>query len=231
MKPPLIYIIPIIALLLGMGGGGFLAWNSAITPKLAELKPLPPPPPPDPPVLEKPIIAEQPEVLEKTAKELSQFQSELQDKQSNLMEIDESLVRRESLLKGERDRLDAERKRLEAMQKQIEDRLVKIAETETTGFQTQADLFSKMKIDEVINLMRKFEDRDNIRLLTLIKPAKTAKIIETWSKKFPDDRNRVARLSEQMRIVFQGASSEAPAPISSEPDAGAGAEKDTGFRP
>jgi len=60
-----------------------------------------------------------------------------------------------------------------------------------------------MKPIEACGIMRQLPDEQNAKLLGIMKPTKSAKILETWSRTFPDDRDRLARISDAMRVVLK----------------------------
>lgn len=143
------------------------------------------------------------EYLEKTAKELDTWRAEMEKKKQDLMALDQNIIQREKLMREERVALNHDREELSKTQKKIEDRLVKISDSEAANIQQTALLYSAMKAEENIKLLRPLADDQVARLMAVTKLKRNAKVLETWSRLYPDDSERLVRITERMRLVMR----------------------------
>ncbi len=141
------------------------------------------------------------ERLTQLARELDTWNKELLARKQQLLELDQSLQHRESLIKVERETLEQERQKLTNLQKQLESRFIFIKKDESENLEQLADLYNKIKPEDASRLMRQFPDDQATRLLTLMKPVRSARLLEAWIAQFPDDRERLARIMDHMRVV------------------------------
>jgi len=140
---------------------------------------------------------------QKVADELNTWRHELEEREKKLLAQDADILRRNNLVNAEREALGKERARLSEMQKNIEERLILVSKTDTANLEQVSNLYSTMKPIEACGIMRQLPDEQNAKLLGIMKPTKSAKILETWSRTFPDDRDRLARISDAMRVVLK----------------------------
>lgn len=161
---------------------------------VVEHKPTEPPPEPG---TEKWVVPQ------KVAEELNVWRKELEEKEKKLLALDADILRRTNLINAEREALGRERVKLSEMERSIEERLILVSQADNANLEQVAQLYSTMKPVESAGIMRQLTDEQNARLLGLMKPTRSAKILETWSRTFPDDRDRLARISDQMRVVVK----------------------------
>jgi flagellar motility protein MotE (MotC chaperone) len=140
---------------------------------------------------------------QKVAEELDGWRKELSEREKKLLSMDADILRRNNLINAERDALRTEREKLTSMQKEIESRLLEVTQTEVANSEQISQLYSGMKPVEACGIMRQLTDPQVARLLAVMKPTKSAKILETWSRTFPDDRERLARISDQMGTIVK----------------------------
>lgn len=198
-------LILILGSLLCFGGSFWFAMQKAIATAKANQ------PPPAPVVVVEPKNEEPPPepgtekwvMPQKVADELNTWRHELEEREKKLLAQDADILRRNNLVNAEREALGKERARLSEMQKNIEERLILVSKTDTANLEQVSTLYSSMKPIEACGIMRQLPDEQNAKLLGIMKPTKSAKILETWSRTFPDDRDRLARISDAMRVVLK----------------------------
>ncbi len=205
-------LILILGSVLCFGGSFFFAMQKAIATAKANM------PPPAPVIVVEPKKEEPPPepgtekwvMPQKLAEELNTWRHELEEREKKLLAQDAEILRRNNLINAEREALGKERARLSEMQKNIEERLILVSKTDNANLEQVSNLYSTMKPIEACGIMRQLPDEQNAKLLGIMKPTKSAKILETWSRTFPDDRERLARISDAMRVVLK----EEPAQVS-----------------
>lgn len=203
--------------------GGVAAVFVTVLPKIQKI---PTPPPPTPaqlpvPALEysgPPILRPQTtDSLTKTAEELDQWGKDLKKKEQAQLERDQVLLQREELLKNERAALNVERERLAEIQtrineqlanhrKEIDSRISTINSEEDANLQKLSELYSLMKVDESVELLRGTPDEQVAKILSFTKLKRQAKILETWASKYQDDRERILRITETMKKLSKSTS-------------------------
>lgn len=203
-------LLLIVGSLLCFAGSFYFALQKAIATAKANL----PPPAPAPvvaaavPDVRKEESSQEPSVQrwvvpQKVAEELNTWRHELEEKEKKLLAQDADILRRNNLLNAEREALGKERARLSEMQKDIEERLILVSKADTANLEQVSTLYSNMKPVESAGIMRQLSDEQNAKLLGIMKPTKSAKILETWSRTFPDDRERLAHISDAMRVIIK----------------------------
>lgn len=142
-------------------------------------------------------------VPQKVAEELDGWRKELEEREKKLLAEDADILRRNNLIKAEQQSLAKERERLNAMQKEIEARLIVVSQAEVTNIEQISQLYSTMKPGEAAGIIRQLPDEQIAKLLGIMKPTKSAKLLEIWGRTFPDDRERLAKISDQMMVVMK----------------------------
>lgn len=161
------------------------------------------------------------EDLKSVAKQLDLWKQELVDKENLLLAMDEDLLHRKAILDAERNSLDEQRQEILNLQAQVESRIdnahkilaartIEIQAHEAKNFEELANMFSKMKLDQVVNFIRLFPDEKVTRLLSFIPQRQLIKILEKWSTTYPDDRQRIVNVTEQMRRVVRNPLEQSP---------------------
>lgn len=159
-----------------------------------------------PPIL-KPKTSE---TLTKTAEELDLWRADLEKARERQLVLDQDLLRREELIKNERAALNVEREKAVELQhrmeellkqhkKEIDERMLKINQDETANLTKMADLFSQMKIEQNIELLRGMPDDQIAKLMALTKVKRQAKLLETWSKLHATEVDRILKITEAMK--------------------------------
>ncbi|MDE1171500.1 MAG: hypothetical protein PW734_09885 [Verrucomicrobium sp.] len=190
-----------IGLLFGLLGGTFVA--------AGKVK-LPPRPAPHAvkPVSMATSSAKSFDDFTKIAAELDSWRRELTERNNKALLLDAELAKREQLLQAERGALDQERSRLEHVQKDMEDRLIKIKQNETPRLQELADLYSTMKPDDAVSLLRVLPPEQATKVVTVMKQKTAAKLLSNWIEKYPGDKALVAQITNDLvRTIDQPSSS------------------------
>jgi len=150
---------------------------------------------------QKLLIAAEEKRARQMIKDLEAGKAELDVKRKELLALDENLRQREELLKKEKEALEKNRQRILDMQKKLEGKLLVIDEVEANNYQQLAVLYSTMKQEEAANLIWQMSDVEKVKLLSAMKPKKSAFFIEFWSQKYPDNREHLAKLTGLMRML------------------------------
>jgi flagellar motility protein MotE (MotC chaperone) len=199
MPPFLISVIAGLALIGGLVGGTLLAVSKVKIPMPA-------------PLHHKIAEVTAPKSFDdfsRVASELDTWRRELAEKNNKALLLDAELARREQLIQAERDALDKERDRLDQVQKDMEDRLVKIKENEGTRLQQLADLYSTMKPEGSIALLRALPpDQATKVLATIMEKNKkvAAKLLDAWIATYPADQAAVAQITNDLVRTMNDAS-------------------------
>lgn len=211
-------LITCVILLLAIFGGVGAVMMTYLLPKIQEMQK---------PVVQTPVAAQLPvpgmenagppilkvqttDSLAKTAEEMELWSKDLKKREEEQLARDRDLIDREELLKNERAAINVERDRVLELQtrideqlqkhkKEIESRVLTINKGEDGNLQKMADLYSLMKIDENVELLRGTPDDQVAKLMGLTKVKRQAKLLETWASKHPDDRERILRITETMK--------------------------------
>lgn len=142
-------------------------------------------------------------VPQKVAEELDGWRKELEEREKKVLAQDADILRRNNLIKAEQESLAKERARLNSIQKEIESRLIVVSQAEVTNIEQIAQLYSTMKPAEAAGIIRQLPDEQIAKLFAIMKSTKSAKLLEIWGRTFPDDRERLARISDQMMMVLK----------------------------
>lgn len=134
----------------------------------------------------------------KIAAELDSWRRELTERNNKALLLDAELARREQVLQAERAALDKERANLDQVQKDLEDRLIKIKENEIPQLEEMANLYSTMKPDDAVILLRSLPQDQATRLLTVMKPKIRAKLLSSWIEKYPADKDILAQVTNDL---------------------------------
>ncbi len=132
--------------------------------------------------------------LQQQAMKLDQWSQDLTKKEKQNLEEDKNLRQREEAIKAEEEKINN-------LQKQLEDKVLTIQEHESHSYEEMAVVYGNMKPEQASALLRKLTDEKIARLLTYMKSTHTSKLLEGWVATFPDDADRVAKISDQMRLV------------------------------
>lgn len=210
-------LVTCVVLLLAVFGGVGAVIMTYLLPKVKEMKANVPPPTVDqlpipgmenagPPILK----VQTAEILTKTAEEMDLWSKDLKKREEQQLERDKNLMEREELLKNERSAINVERERVLELQtrideqlqlhkKEIEGRVLSINKGEDANLQKMADLYALMKVEENVEMLRGTPDEQVAKLMNLTKVKRQAKLLETWAAKYPDDRERLLRITETMK--------------------------------
>ncbi len=154
----------------------------------------------------------------KIAAELDSWRRELTERNNKALLLDAELARREQVLQAERSALDKERANLDQVQKDLEDRLIKIKDNEVPRLEEMANLYSTMKPDDAVVLLRSLPQDQATRLLTVMKPKIRAKLLSGWIEKYPADKALVAQVTNDLiRTMKEPAAADAGATTPSSP--------------
>jgi flagellar motility protein MotE (MotC chaperone) len=169
-----------------------------------------------PPVAEKPSEEEEkkmvhhkkifPTTLEgftEIADQLDGWRLDLNKKELEITKIEQEMEKKKVLMATEQDAIKREKEKIEQMQRTLEEHLLKIEKEQSANFKDLGQLFAKMTPEETINFLRLFEDNQTSKLLTYIPKKQLIKILEIWSKNYPNDRKRLVNITSEMRNVVK----------------------------
>ena len=215
MKKPIIMMVVTllvisVSFILSFGLTSYMLVNTLI-PQLAVLPPLPPPPEPEDELdpdeevitfqdLHEPSMKN----LNHLARELKRWQDDLQKKQFELLEMDQVLLERENLLAAEKQALQRQMDKLSSLKQELESLVINIETSEQENYRNLAKLYSTMKINQAMKMMRQLPDEQVLQMLTIMKMTTTAKMLDTWLKEYPDDLPRLTRITDDMRRMVKG---------------------------
>ncbi len=159
----------------------------------------------------------------RVASELDTWRRELAEKNNKALLLDAELARREQLLDAERDALDKERQHLTQVQKDMEDRLIKIKENEGPRLQQLAELYSTMKPEGAVALLRALPTDQATKVLAVLPKKVLAKLLDAWIAGYPADQAVIAQVTNDLvRTIADTASGANAAANAGASAAGAG---------
>ncbi|MFZ5806699.1 MAG: hypothetical protein ACOY3I_05795 [Verrucomicrobiota bacterium] len=143
------------------------------------------------------------QTLKPVVNELDQWRAELNTQKEKLLAMDQDIMRRETILKAERESVEKEKAKILEMQKQLSERVLSVQVNDAQKYKELAVMFTKMKVDQVVLFMKMFPDDQTSKLMSFIPNKQLIKILEYWSITYPDDRERLMRVTSQIRRVIQ----------------------------
>jgi len=118
----------------------------------------------------------------------------------------ESLTKREADLKELETRLQAERaelttitQRVQQLQMEFDQNVIRVKEEETPNLKKLARMYSNMSPEAVSVIFKELDDQVVVKILSFMKEAESAPLIENMAKEGDAQAKRAALLSESLR--------------------------------
>ncbi|MEM9444114.1 MAG: hypothetical protein AAGA18_02065 [Verrucomicrobiota bacterium] len=211
----IVVIVISLSFIASFGLTTYMLVNTLI-PELAVLPPLPEPKEMDILEKEEEVITfeslHEPSIdnINHLARELKHWQDDLQKKQFELLEMDQVLLERENLLAAEREALERQMGKLIGLKEELESLVIHVETNEQENYKNLAKLYSTMRMDQSMKMMRQLPDDQVLQMLTIMKMQTTAKMLEVWLKEYPDDLPRLTRITDDMRRMVKASELETP---------------------
>ena len=133
--------------------------------------------------------------------ELEQIVTELKTERTSLTTREQQLGELEARLKAERTEIDEATRRIAKMQQEVNRETLRIKEDEVGNLKRLGKLYSTMEPSSAAKIMRELDDTVVVRILTLMKDAEVALILDGFAKMGEVEIKRAARLSENLRLA------------------------------
>lgn len=222
MKPSPISLIVMLVLcgLLFFGslvGTAMFIISPSVT--LPTLPPRPKPPAPKVPIEQKVIKTEAKTMdhLAEIADQLDSWQKELLNRQKAVLQKEEELNRQETLLKAEKDTMAKRRDEFLQLQTKFDGKIVRLDDREKKYYADQAEVFTKMNIEDTISYFIVYPDAELVKILPNIPLKQRIKLLEAWGKRSEDERKRSVRIGAQVKLLEQIQSQDQPATVQAQP--------------
>lgn len=133
--------------------------------------------------------------------EMEQVVSELKNERTSLATREQQLGELEARLKAERTEIDEATKRITKMQQDVNRETLRIKEDEVGNLKRLGKLYSTMEPASAAKIMRELDDSVVVKILTLMKDADVALILDGFAKMGDVETKRAARISENLRLA------------------------------
>lgn len=133
--------------------------------------------------------------------EMEQIMDELKSERESLATKEKQLKELETRLRSERSELDDELKKIRAIQSKVDRDVLRIKEDEAGNLKKLAKMYATMEPAGSAKIMRELDDVVVVKILTLMKEAETALILEAFARMGEAETKRAALLSENLRAA------------------------------
>lgn len=133
--------------------------------------------------------------------EMEQIMDELKSERESLATKEKQLAELETRLRAERSELDDELKKIRAIQSKVDRDVLRIKEDEAGNLKKLAKMYATMEPAGAAKIMRELDDVVVVKILTLMKEAETALILEAFARMGEPETKRAALLSENLRAA------------------------------
>lgn len=133
--------------------------------------------------------------------EMEQIMDELKSERESLATKEKQLSELETRLRAERSELDDELKKIRAIQAKVDRDVMRIKEDEAGNLKKLAKMYATMEPPGAARIMRELDDVVVVKILTLMKEAETALILEAFARMGEAETKRAALLSENLRAA------------------------------
>ncbi len=134
--------------------------------------------------------------------EIDKLIEELWTQRESLQEREKQIALEEARMQDERNELERMREEIRTYRKELSDSLIEVEQRELTHLRNEVAIYSNMSPENIVTILRQKDDREIVKLLSLMKPDAVAKIIEEMIKSGEankDSAGRAARLLEQLK--------------------------------
>jgi flagellar motility protein MotE (MotC chaperone) len=132
--------------------------------------------------------------VETLVKELRQQQETLNGREKLLNELADRL-------RSERDELNQLTGAVHRMQKEFEESVSRVADEEATNLKKLAKTYSGMEPDAASAVFKKLDDGSVVKMMMFMRENETGPILAAMAKGGEDDAQRVADLTERLRVA------------------------------
>ena len=178
--------ILILALVLGLGTTGWLIYSQRDSFKVVEKLALPP------------------RLWSFKTEEIDAMVSELKSERKKLDKREEDLEQTSAHIEAERQELDKVKAAIKAMRDEISKEIPEIQDVEVKNLKSLAQTYSNLSPVAAVAIFQEMDDRNVVKILSLMKADKVAAILQEMSKT-PDKDGTLARLaahiSDKLRVL------------------------------
>jgi flagellar motility protein MotE (MotC chaperone) len=133
--------------------------------------------------------------------ELDQIVSDLKAERDALAAREKQLGELEARLRAERAELEGALKNIKTLQQQVDRDLFRIKEDEAGNLKKLAKMYAAMEPAGAAKILRELDDVVVVKILTLVKEAEGALILESFARLGDAETKRAAILSEHLRAT------------------------------
>lgn len=130
--------------------------------------------------------------------EIDKLVQELWAQRESLQERERRIELEEARMQDELRELERMRDEIRTYRKELSARLIEVEQTELGHLRNEVAIYANMNAENIVTILRQKEDREVVKVLSLMKPDAVAKIIEEMIKN-DDSAGRAAQLLEQLK--------------------------------
>jgi len=131
--------------------------------------------------------------------ELDQIVADLKSERDALTAREKQVSELEARVRSERAELDEALKSIKKLQQQVDRDVFRIKEDEAGNLKRLAKMYSAMEPSGAAKILRELDDIVLVKILTQLKEADTAQILEALARMGEAETKRAASLSEHLR--------------------------------
>jgi flagellar motility protein MotE (MotC chaperone) len=132
---------------------------------------------------------------------MDQAVDELHKERGNLLAREKHVEELEARVLAERAGLDEATRAIQKLQADLERDIVRVKDDEAPNLKKLAKMYTSMEPAGAAAILRELEDSVLVKILTFMKEAETAPILEALARRGEADTKRAARVSEFLRLA------------------------------
>lgn len=147
--------------------------------------------------------------------EMENLANELEEEKAQLQQRSTELDQRQARVDAEFQELDRVRDQIDAVRRQIDQSVIAIQANEYDNLHRLAQMYSTLDPADAVAIMKNMDDREAVKILSLMKPDVVGPIFDAMAKPQPDGTSlapRAALLLEKLRLVKDAAPDTAASP-------------------
>ena len=133
--------------------------------------------------------------------ELNQLLAELKDERKALQTRSDQLNELQARLDSERQEICQTTQAVFQLRKELDATIARVTEEEVTNLKKLAKVYGTMSPTGAARIMKEMDDEQIVKILTLMKEAETAPILENFAQGDRQDAKRAALISNRLRLI------------------------------
>lgn len=144
--------------------------------------------------------------------EMDQIVSDLKSEKDAMAAREKQLAEMAARVAAEKAELDEAVRNVKRLQEMVDRSVLQIKEDEAANLKRLAKMYSAMDPGGAARILREIDDAVIVKILTLIKEAETAAILDALARLGEPETKRAATLAEHLRIAANAKATANPAP-------------------